>query len=218
MRTDRRANKITMIITFAVSRGRATILSLFCFLALHSIEPNAFAESVQIYPDHQLVWGVAFSLDDQYVIATGQDGAVLMWDLASCGLHSVAVPFPVGDNLGGTTITGIAVSPTKSKFATAMRDGSVRLWEVARDPTGRGIIKEKAVYSGPPSNKGMRSVTFSPDGTLLAAAGHDPAIYVWRADGAGAPLHILKGHTAQIKVIVKQLAPELGWCHAGSSL
>ena len=190
-----------MFITFAASHGRATIVSLICFLALYSIESKVFADSVQIYPDRQLVWGVAFSLDDRYVIATSQDGAVLMWDLESCGLQSLAVPFPVGENLGARTITGIAVSPTKFEFATAMRDGSVRLWGRLPYHVDSKDIEEKAVYSGPPSNKGMRSVAFSPDGTLLAAAGHDPAIYVWRTDGAGAPLHILRGHTAQINTV-----------------
>jgi hypothetical protein len=99
---------------------------------------------------------VAFSLDDQYVIATTQNGAALMWDLESCRLHSLIVPFPVSDTLGGNTMTGIAWGPTKSEFAAAIRDGSVRLWEVGRlhRSSGKGIT-EKAVYFGSPSNKGI---------------------------------------------------------------
>ena len=188
--------------TSPVPRGRATILSLFSSIALYSIEPIVVAESVQIgiNPERQLVWSVAFSPDDRYVFATTQEGVVLISDRESCGLDSVVAPIPISD--GPATLTGMAWSPTKPEFAVAMRDGSGCLWAVD------GVrINEKAIYFGTPSNKGdhlpgMRSVAFSPDGTLLAAAGHGRAIYVWSTDGALAPLHILKGHGDTISAVV----------------
>jgi len=85
-----------------------------------------------------------------------------------------------------------------------MRDGSVRLWQMEQE-AGRTII-EKAVYSRDPSKDGsnllgMRSVAFSPDGNLLAAAGHGPSIYVWKTDGASAPLHVLNGQAEIINTV-----------------
>lgn len=186
-------------------QSRATILSLLLFLPLHPIEPSAFAESMMISFDQQLVWGVAFSFDDRYVIATGQDGVVLMWERESCGLHTIIVPTPITDKqVGSHTITGVAWSPTKLEFAAAMRDGSVRLWQVAR--VGKHKIEEIAVYARNVSSDlghvpGMRSVAFSPDGSLLAAAGHGSTIYVWRTGGASVPVHILNGQAGQINTV-----------------
>src|SRR5690242_12402547 len=121
-----------IMITFAALRGWATILSLFCVLSLHSIEQIDFADYGVILPDSLIVWGVAFSLDDRYVVATTQEGVALMWDRESCGLRSLIVPVPVSDIFGRHRMTGIAWSPTKSEFATAMQDGSVHLWKIDR--------------------------------------------------------------------------------------
>lgn len=186
------------------SRGRATILGLHLFLTPLSIAPNAFADSIEISPNEQMVWGVAFSPDDQYVVATGQDGAVLIWERESCSLESLLIPIPINDNVGSNNILGIAWSPTKAEFATAMRDGSVRLWNFK----GKGTRwdKEKAVYTRSSSTEGssslgMRSVAFSPDGTLLAAAGHGPSIYVWSTDSENAQPRILDGKTSLINTV-----------------
>lgn len=183
-----------------------SVLGLLYSVALPSINPNAFADSGQVELNELDVWSVAFSPDNKFVIATtAGNGAVLIWERESCRLKSLYMPIPINDNLGSNNIIGIAWSPTKPEFATAMRDGSVRLWKL-ESAEGRGF-NEKAVYTRSSSiegnfSPGMRSVAFSPDGTLLAASGHGPWIYIWETDNASAPPHILDGQDDTINTVV----------------
>lgn len=101
-------------------------------------------------------------------------------------------------------LTGLAWRPNRQEFATAMRDGTVRLWSLHQDL--RGAIEEGTytTMTSPSDTKGtygLRTVAFSPDGSWLAAAGHGPTIYVWRTEEAGPPLHILNGQAETINTV-----------------
>lgn len=77
-----------------------------------------------------------------------------------------------------------------------MRDGSVRLLTLQSNVTGKLEIVEKAILkTGTVSSSeikpfGLRTVAFSPDGTLVAAAGHGSAVYVWNIEHSN-PRYIL---------------------------
>ena len=191
-----------------------SMLTLLCSLTLPSNTPYALADSIEVYPDDlQVVWGVSFSPDDQYVVATFQEGVVLIWERESCRLKSLFQPLPINNQR--RIITGIAWSPTQQQFATAMYEGSVRLWQLQAS-TGwtlqkemvytRSVSKERSRRGSPEAERwgdspGFRSVAFSPDGTLLAAAGHGPFIYVWKTNGEDAPIHILNGQAETIHTV-----------------
>jgi len=69
----------------------------------------------------------------------------------------------------GDLVYGVAFAPKGKRFATAGRDGSVILWETANP-------RRKATLGGRDSR--ALSVTFSPDGKILAS-GHDGMVKLW---------------------------------------
>jgi hypothetical protein len=67
---------------------------------------------------------------------------------------------------------GVAISPDEKRLATASRDGTVRVWDVA---TGDELI----LLAG--SGSSFCSVAFSPDGFRLAATSADGTLRIWDA-------------------------------------
>ncbi len=105
---------------------------------------------------------VAFRPDGAQALSAGRDNLAVLWMLPD------GPPTP----LKGHTkpITAIAYSPDGSLIATA--DQEIRLWESATGK-GRGILNDKQ-KSGT-----VTSLTFSPDGSRLIAAGADGHVRIW---------------------------------------
>jgi len=175
---------------------------ILSFFTLFALPLHASGHTVGINPHRHLVWGIAVSEDGRYILATTQEGVLLIFDATSCVLENLAVPSPIDDSsFERHMLTGLASRPNRQEFATAMRDRTVRLWSL-RD----GEIREQGTYLPTPSSttegpRGLRTVAFSPDGAWLAAAGHGPQIFVWRTDKPGPPVHILDGHDETINTI-----------------
>jgi WD40 repeat protein len=113
----------------------------------------------------------AFSPNGETLYAGSADGSVLAWDVR--GDRRLVSPFrvaPVGGARQGATSTAVAVSPDGSTFATSPAPGRISLWR-SRDETRVGELTGPAGF--------VKSVAFSHDGRLLAAAGRSPNIVVW---------------------------------------
>jgi WD40 repeat protein len=123
--------------------------------------------AAEVLTNGETVLNAAFSPNGSLLAATYAQGAVRIWDVKSrtlLGTHKKH-----RDN-----VFAVAFHPTGRKIATGGRnDTAVQIW----DPeTGRHL-------DALPWEMDVRSVAFSADGTLLAAAGYWGAVKVWDLSG-----------------------------------
>jgi RNA polymerase sigma factor (sigma-70 family) len=104
-------------------------------------------------------------------------------------------------------VTSLTFAPDGNVLVSASHDATLRFW----DPKNGRLLRTVKVpdessndyfarLSGPsPSNNigGVVSVTFSPDGRLLACGGYDGDIRLWNP-ATGAELRVLRGHDAKV--------------------
>jgi WD40 repeat protein len=82
----------------------------------------------------------------------------------------------------GDQISSVAFSPDGTRLATASRDATVKIWDLANG-------HELAAYRG--HQRDVRWVAFGPGAAWVASAGGDPDIHIWVAQ-TGKPLRLLK--------------------------
>ncbi len=156
-----------------------------CLLRLWDVSTGDLLRVISIDDDY--LEGVAFSPDGRSVFTGGWHSGIHVWDVHTGKLlHTLdggaAEPSPV---------TAIAFSPDGTRFASGSSDLTVRVWdvrtrEVLHTLTGYGI------------SSGVRGLSFSPDGKILAIGGHgDDTIRLWDVR-TGALLWKFEGHTDTI--------------------
>ena len=107
---------------------------------------------------------------DALILASVHGNSIYVWDTATGTAFAMLDKHP-------DVIKGIALSPDRTKLATAGGDWTVRLWEVG---TGKYLNS----LTGHPG--AVNAVAFSPDGKILASAGI--ALRLWNTD-TGELLH-----------------------------
>jgi WD40 repeat protein len=148
---------------------------------------------VKTFTGHQgRVFAVDFHPDGQSLASVSEDKTVKVWRIDGTQLAT----------LKGHTdyINGVAFSPDGQVIASASVDGTVKLWQWDNAISFAGA--PRAIASGKPSYKLLHTLTshrrqvagvaFSPDGKILASAGMDSTVRLWRRDGK--EIRALKGH------------------------
>lgn len=95
-------------------------------------------------------------------------------------------------------VLSVAFSPSGRLLASGSWDGVVRLWQVGRSGSDVGHPERIVVQELHGHSAGVESLSFSPDGKLLASSSMDHTVRLWKVD-AGQTHAILKGHQADVR-------------------
>ncbi|MCP9931953.1 hypothetical protein KBY82_14315 [Cyanobium sp. AMD-g] len=136
-----------------------------------------------------------FSADDRFLMAAGQDGELLLWELGGSGVRPIAFnPLP----LGGHWLDAAAWQPQGSLLAVGAGK-QLRLW----DGASRSLRPESQELKGT-----VLALAWSRDGRRLAAACHGEVLLWSPDDPAQAPQRCPTGSAGL----------SLGWSGQGNLL
>jgi WD40 repeat protein len=117
------------------------------------------------------VTSVAVTSDGLRLVASTNQNAVQIWDLAAEGA-AAAKPLAVFEH--AAPVKSARPSSDGSRVATLATDNVVRVFEVA---TGRELERFE---SGLPAEQPLLDLAFAPDQETVLAAGTDKLVHVWR--------------------------------------
>ncbi|MFN8372182.1 MAG: protein kinase [Anaerolineae bacterium] len=144
---------------------------------------------IGVFSGHRgTIWGLAFSPNSTLLASAGDDGTLRLW--------SVATGEPFGSPIGNILMPmyGVAFTTNGRQVATGNDDGTITFWDVN---TGE-LLQTLTGHTDR-----VFDLTFSDDGQLLASAGGDNNILLWRAndDGAFEQSATLTGHTNWVETL-----------------
>jgi WD40 repeat protein/DNA-binding SARP family transcriptional activator len=131
--------------------------------------------------------GAAFSPDGRRAVTAGEDGRLVVWDIA----HRKAIAVMTFKG----RVSAAAFSPDGRRIVSASEDGVPRIWRA--DRAGRAP-RPLATLEG--NGQELNAVAFSPDGRRIAAGAADGTVRVLSARGGGDDL-VLRAHVGQASAV-----------------
>jgi cytochrome c len=114
-----------------------------------------------------------FSADGSLLATAGDDGAILLWDVAQLQ-QPKATPVILSGHKG--KVVDLAFSGDGSMLASASWDGSIGIWSLSGSTVDEiGPARFITGHEGP-----VNAVQFSDDGAFLYSAGYDGQVRYWR--------------------------------------
>jgi len=144
--------------TFAVRALRGAV-------ALGDVQTRSLVARL---PDGQPYAALAFSPDGKLLTASGLDGSLRAWNVAS-GSQSYELPAVAPFFTGAS----VAFSPDRRTLAAGSTSGPIGLWDVQT---------RQLVSLLPGHSSAVTALVFSPDGKLFASGAFDGAVLVWSAE------------------------------------
>ncbi len=118
---------------------------------------------------------------DRRLYSGGRDGCIYAWGAEPGG--SVALVGAHDDWIRQITVNAVA-----DALASASKDMTIRLWDLAGDAPARNL---------PGHDGGADAVSFAPDGSLLASGGRDNRLRIWRVK-SGEVLREIPAHNRPV--------------------
>ncbi|KAJ5710327.1 WD40 repeat-like protein [Penicillium malachiteum] len=137
---------------------------------------------------------LAFSPDNRVLVSCSADNSARLWDLTTRTLlHTI-------DSHSGS-VSSVAFSPNGQLLASCSEDNTVCLWDFATYALQQTLIACPELADGilDPID-GYKSVTFSPDGKLLASGTHCGLLCVWDL-ATGALYRTINAHLETIEYL-----------------
>ena len=117
------------------------------------------------------VFAMAFSWNDQKIVAGTFDGTVIMWDLSGKDVRSVKLSsnrvFPVENS--GNSVVAVTFAGKEMNILAGYRDGNVVVW----DSAGKLLIRKECHKSG------IRSLAASEKNGFIVTASDDTTAILW---------------------------------------
>jgi WD40 repeat protein len=141
---------------------------------------NSRKQSMRNQKPAPKIWAVRFSPDNKKLVAVGEEGFAVLWDIADGKNARELAEF--GSHKG--TVYSAAFSKDNKLLFTAGDDGFIRQWDLQwlwlRRLMGKALVPEKEfqTYQG-----SIRNISFSNDGKLVATVGSGGKVRLWTLSG-----------------------------------
>ncbi|KAH8279505.1 hypothetical protein KR026_011948, partial [Drosophila bipectinata] len=137
---------------------------------------------------------MSLAASQNLLISVGKDCSVRLWRLRhdqECSLE----PLLQQDNCHTSTIGCVAMTHNGATgFASVSQDGSMKVWQLARDKQDRNAYSFNLRYAALSHDKEVNCVAYAPNNKLIATASQDKTAKIWLSD-SNSLQGILRGHT-----------------------